>query len=175
MVPRSWVWLLPVVGGSNPPTANYSSCTPIQVFPGTGYKAVAAGAGRSLAVDAASKVWRAGEYIGAAPYQWTTNGTAWWMQGVIGVAPQRDTVPGLSNIVTVAAGHLNNLALQANGDVWAWGRNVSGELGVGNTLHRSTPVKVSGLSNIAAISAGQYPALGLYGSHSLALDRSGRV
>jgi alpha-tubulin suppressor-like RCC1 family protein len=129
--------------------------------------------GRSLAVDSAGKVWRAGEFTGTVPYQWTTNGTAWWMQGVIGV--QRDTIPGLNNIVAVAAGNLHNLALHANGEVWAWGGNRAGELGMGDTLPRNTPVKIPGLSNITAISAGQYPALGLYGSHSLALDRSGKV
>lgn len=162
-------------GGSNPPTVNYSSCTPVQVFPGTGYKAIAAGVGRSLAVDAAGKVWRAGEFTGTAPYQWTTNGTAWWMQGVIGVTPQRDTIPGLGSIAAVAAGNLHNLALHANGEVWAWGGNGAGELGMGDTLSRNTPVKIPGLTNIVAISTGQNPALGLYSSHSLALDQTGRV
>jgi alpha-tubulin suppressor-like RCC1 family protein len=162
-------------GGSNPPTMNYKSCAPVQVFPGTGYKAIAAGVGRSLAVDAIGKVWRAGEFIGTAPYQWSTNGTDWWMQGVVGITPQRDTVPGLSNIISVAAGNLHNLALHSNGEVLGWGGNVSGELGLGDTLSRNTPVRIPGLSNIVAISTGQNPALGLFGSHSLALDRSGRV
>jgi alpha-tubulin suppressor-like RCC1 family protein len=51
--------------------------------------------------------------------------------------------------------------------VWAWGENISGQLGDGTTANLSTPVQVSGLSGLQAIAAG--------GAHSLALKADGTV
>jgi trimeric autotransporter adhesin len=63
-------------------------------------------------------------------------------------------VPGLSNIVAIAAGQYHNLAL-SNGFVWAWGNNTYGQLGDGTTAtEQTTPVQVVGLSNVLAIAAG---------------------
>ena len=64
-------------------------------------------------------------------------------------------IAGLSNVVSVAAGDCQTLALTTNGMVWMWGS--------GNDI----PVPVSGLSNIVAICAGD--------SHALALASSGVV
>lgn len=58
------------------------------------------------------------------------------------------------------------LALGAKGEVWAWGDNAEGQLGVPSAGALSaTPVRVVGLHNIAAVSAG--------GSHSLARNTAG--
>jgi alpha-tubulin suppressor-like RCC1 family protein len=59
------------------------------------------------------------------------------------------------------------LALRSDGTVWAWGSNEDGQLGDGTTTNRSTPVQVSGLSNVTAVAAGA--------SHSLALRGDGTV
>jgi alpha-tubulin suppressor-like RCC1 family protein len=47
-----------------------------------------------------------------------------------------------------------SLALLANGTVDAWGWNRSGQLGRSSTDYSSTPVQVSGLSQVVAIAAG---------------------
>lgn len=69
-------------------------------------------------------------------------------------------------IVTMACGFGHNLALNENGEVWAWGNNSYGQVGNGN---RKSPVrkavKIEELSNIVAIAAG--------GKFSLALDADG--
>ncbi|HEU4432179.1 MAG TPA: chitobiase/beta-hexosaminidase C-terminal domain-containing protein, partial [Pyrinomonadaceae bacterium] len=62
-------------------------------------------------------------------------------------------VVGLSSITAIAAGNSHTLALRADGTVWAWGANASGELGLGTSdfgVH-ATPVQVQGLSGIVAI------------------------
>lgn len=72
-------------------------------------------------------------------------------------------IPILSNISAIAAGGFKaKLALNKNGTVWEWG-----DLLKGTTNYSSIPVQVSGLSNIVAISVGDY--------HCLALKKDGTV
>ena len=80
-----------------------------------------------------------------------------------------------SNLVTtqynqagqVSAGTRHSLALDNNGNVWAWGDNTYGELGNGTTNNSSTPLEVSGLPTVVAVAAGQ--------DESFAVDSSGNV
>jgi alpha-tubulin suppressor-like RCC1 family protein len=48
------------------------------------------------------------------------------------------------NWVAVAAGRNHTLGLRRDGTLWAWGDNIAGQLGLGDTNDRNTPVKVSG-------------------------------
>ena len=68
---------------------------------------------------------------------------------------------------TIAAGNQHSLALTADGSLWAWGWNLSGQLGDGTTTNRSTPVRVQGPSNVQQIAAGH--------QHSLALTADGSL
>ena len=54
---------------------------------------------------------------------------------------------GLERIVDIAPG----IALDADGHVWTWGYNNSGQLGDGTTTNRSTPAMVEGLEYVVAI------------------------
>jgi alpha-tubulin suppressor-like RCC1 family protein len=90
------------------------------------------------------------------------------------------SVSGLSGVTAVSGGGAHNLALLSDGTVMAWGGNGSGELGTGTTGGPETcgrfpfeeacstsPVAVSGLSEVVALSAGAV--------HSLALLSNGTV
>lgn len=70
-------------------------------------------------------------------------------------------------VVELAAGLGHSLALTENGEVYAWGNNSNGQLGLGGLDNKATPQKLTNLSNIQAIAASQF--------HSLALDKEGRV
>ncbi|MBF0459632.1 MAG: fibronectin type III domain-containing protein [Nitrospirae bacterium] len=60
-----------------------------------------------------------------------------------------------SNIVAISGGALHSVALKGDGTVWGWGFNFYGQLGNGtNTYSYSTPVQVSSLTGVTAISAG---------------------
>lgn len=84
-----------------------------------------------------------------------SDGTVWaWganSQGQLGDGTTTDRgapvqVPGLTNVVWIAAGYQHSLAARTDGTVWAWGWNQYGQLGDGTTIGRSTPVLVNGLS-----------------------------
>ena len=77
--------------------------------------------------------------------------------------------PALAAAVTpmVSAGALHTVALKADGTVLAWGDNSQGQLGDGTTTQRTSPVAVSGLSDVVAVAAGH--------SHTVALKADGTV
>lgn len=62
-------------------------------------------------------------------------------------------VPGLGNVTAIAAGGLHNLAIRADGTVWAWGWNSQGQLGDGSLDRRVTPYQVAGIAGATAIAA----------------------
>lgn len=81
-------------------------------------------------------------------------------------------VSGLNRVIEVAGGGYHNLALKADGTIWAWGANFAGQLGNGTITSTQCacepiPVPVSGINNVISISAGY--------SHSMALRADGTV
>lgn len=62
-------------------------------------------------------------------------------------------VPGLENIVQIAAGFGQCLARTADGRVWAWGRNNQGQIGNGQKKNAISPVLLA-LENIVDIQCG---------------------
>jgi hypothetical protein len=77
-------------------------------------------------------------------------------------------VKGLTGVKAVAAGGEHSLALLATGVVVAWGSNSAGQLGNGTRGgFANTATPVSGLTGVAAISAGAH--------HSLALLAGGTI
>ena len=48
-----------------------------------------------------------------------------------------------SRIIRVAAGEKHSLALDSEGQVWSWGANNRGQLGLGGTARQSKPTKIS--------------------------------
>lgn len=74
-------------------------------------------------------------------------------------------VEGMSNVIEVSAGDYFSIALKADGTVWTWGNNSSGQLGDGSKLDRIIPYKV--LDNVASIASGR--------SHAIALKKDGTV
>jgi alpha-tubulin suppressor-like RCC1 family protein len=91
-------------------------------------------------------------------YTWGRN--EFGQLGIGSTGGQRTTaveVAALDNVtvVDVAAGHYHSLALTDDGDLYIWGRNDTGQLGLGDLSPRGTPTVVSALSNVAVISGGR--------------------
>ena len=70
-------------------------------------------------------------------------------------------------VVQVAAGDRHSMALTAAGDLYTWGRGMSGRLGHGDEVNRSVPTVVGGTGAVMGIAGG--------GDHSLVTTREGRV
>ena len=108
-----------------------------------------------------------------------TNGTLWsWGYNASGQLGLNDTTsrssPVQVGVLTtwskVAGGSLNTghaLAIKTDGTLWSWGYNASGQLGLNDIVHRSSPVQVGALTTWSLISAGA--------AHSLAIKTDGTL
>jgi alpha-tubulin suppressor-like RCC1 family protein len=133
-------------------------------------RAIAAGSDHSLALDSAGVVWA-----------WGSNDSGQLGLGsgesFITVASPILSLRGRTSIATtitaIAAGGDHSLALDSLGNVWAWGDNHNGQLGIGGSQGLSSvPLRVDFPTfgspwPIARIAAG--------GVHSLAIDAFGNV
>ncbi|MCL2406334.1 MAG: fibronectin type III domain-containing protein [Defluviitaleaceae bacterium] len=73
-----------------------------------------------------------------------------------------------NNWMSISTGiNFSSLAINADGELWAWGSNVFGQLGDGTTLDRHTPTRIGAASNWINASAGA--------NHSIAIDASGEL
>lgn len=127
-------------------------------FPaGTVIEKVAAGHSFSLALDDTGMIWS-------------------WGNGGVGVLGHGDmasqlqpvkvtTVPAL--FTDISAGRRHALALDHLGDVWAWGANNLGQLGLGSTVDVNVPTRITAIANAVAIAAG--------GTHSAVVLSNGEL
>lgn len=95
-----------------------------------------------------------------------TDGTIWsWGDNTFGQLGQSDTVSrsspvqvgALTNWEIVSATETNGCrAIKTDGTLWSWGANGSGQLGLGNTINRSSPVQIGSLTTWAAVKGGNF-------------------
>jgi len=132
--------------------------SPVRVLGLSGVIAIAGGQNHSLALksDGTVRAW------GSNYYGQLGNGTS----GAYSTSPV--SVSGLTDVIAIAVGDNHSFALKSNGTVWAWGRNIDGQLGNGTSgigTDKSSPVKVSGLTGVIALAGG--------GFHCFALKNDG--
>lgn len=63
-------------------------------------------------------------------------------------------IPDLGKIIALSCTNTSSLCLDEYGDVWSFGNNKFGELGLGDQINRKQPTKINSLSNIISISCG---------------------
>lgn len=79
-------------------------------------------------------------------------------------------VKELTGVTAISAGNTHSLALTSSGQVWAWGDDLRGELGIGTKNESSVPKQVVGLPEAAiSVSAGnQFSLAALEGGAAMA-------
>lgn len=154
-----WAWGL----NSEGPVASYAGMlgdgtttdqlTPVRI--GSDFAEVVAG-------------WFGGAAIKRDGTLWT-----WGQSGSMGMLGDGDPTPHIamtpkqigSGFAQVAGSQAHFLALKADGSLWAWGTNDSGQLGDGTYENRATPTYVD--SGYVAVTAGEYFSLGIKSDGSL--------
>jgi alpha-tubulin suppressor-like RCC1 family protein len=121
---------------------------------------ISAGTDHSLIVNSQGQVYSFGNNV----------------QGQLGLGdpvnrdtPSLITTPGLGYIISVSAGGRHSLILNSQGQVFSFGSNINGELGLGEMGGRDIPTLITNpkIGRIIAISAGY--------NHSLLLNSRGQV
>jgi RHS repeat-associated protein len=121
--------------------------TPGQVPNLTDVVAITAGVWHNIALKRDGTLWSWGSNGNGAlglgspptsnqPYVWTP-----------------EQIPGLPPMKDVAAQGMHSLAVDVNGDVWAWGHNVYGQLGDGTNDTRYSPVKLARFASVRSVAA----------------------
>ena len=111
----------------------------------------------SFAIDESGALWA-----------WGANESG--QLGLGTVSPSRPTptkVVGGLQVLEVKGGAAHTLVRTADGRVWAWGLNASGQLGLGNNINSTVPMQVPGLSGVVQIAVG--------GDFSFAVTNTGQV
>ncbi len=135
-----WTWGFGAVGqlGNG---ATSDSSTPVQVLNLDNAIAIAAGTADTYVVRRDGTFWGCGAFSSAR-------------------APFIKQIPGIDNAIAVAASG-QALVLKSDGTVMGMGANFHGQIGDGTRIDRMSLVAVAGLSNVIALSAGNYHSLAL--------------
>jgi alpha-tubulin suppressor-like RCC1 family protein len=146
-----WAWGLNTDGqlgiGS---TTNQNA--PIQVGSGTNWVAVAAGAwDHTIALKADGTLWATG----------LDNDGQLGNGAGISSSTSFVQVGSSTDWVAISAGYSTNLAIKADGTLWAWGRNGSGQIGDGTTTQKDLPTQVGSDNKWVSISSGEFFSMGL--------------
>ena len=124
--------------------------TPTQIGVATDWKEVVLGAEHALAIKDDGTLWAWGEnYEGELG-----NGAS----GTTELAPIQVGVA--TDWKKIYAGEFYSFAIKTNNTLWAWGYNDQGQLGVGNTVDRTSPTQVGVATNWEEVSL--FPNNGSY-------------
>jgi alpha-tubulin suppressor-like RCC1 family protein len=127
-------------------STSFGSNVPVPVISATDIIKIDAGWGYSLLLKNDGTVWSCGvNDKGQLGIGNTTNQST----------PQN--IASLSGIVQISSGPLSghSLFLKNDGTVWVCGHNGCGQFGMGNTTNSSTPIQITGLTNVKHIAAGE--------------------
>ena len=83
-------------------------------------------------------------------YAWGSNSTGQLGLGIVDETIEEPTLNENFNdekIIMVSNGHLHSVAISENGNIYSWGNNSSGQLGIGNKNAENKPIKINSISS----------------------------
>ncbi|MGE5701132.1 MAG: RCC1 domain-containing protein, partial [Clostridia bacterium] len=122
---------------------NVNSLFPVQVSGLSGIKEIAAGNAHTLALKEDGTVWAWG-YNGLGQLGCGNNAES---KVPVQVIHPDDLSKPFQGVSKIAAAGYYSVALQADGEAWAWGSNAAGQLGNGTITTSTLPVKVKDENN----------------------------
>jgi len=137
--------------------------TPVRIGSDTNWASISASSTHTTAIRTDGSLWTWG---------WNTGGQLG--DGTSGWANNRHTPVQIgtdTNWVSVSAGSSHTVAIRTDGSLWAWGRNVSGQLGNGTVtgwdIPNPDPVRIGTGTNWASVIAGSLHTVALRTDGSL--------
>lgn len=129
------------------------------------WKQLSAGSSHVLALDDEGVLWAWGSNGYGQIGDGTETGDSW--ASVAGTRVQPTRVFASWGWASMDAGAQHSMALRADGTLYGWGYNASGQLGNGTTTNLNLPVPVSGDATWTVVSAGGSHTLGIRGDGTL--------
>jgi len=135
--------------------------TPVKVGSDTDWAMVSAGSNHTAAIKADGSLWTWGHNLSGQL------GLGDFGSGTDRVTPQPVTSAG-GGWAYVSTGGQGTMAVKTNGELYAWGYNGEGQLGLGDNTDRDTPQLVTSASDgwVYATTGGQ---------HTMAIDSDGKL
>ncbi len=152
-----WTWDDVQPGVPSDGTTVTGSSTPVQVAGLSGISAVACGSYINLAIRASDgSVWVWGLNQDGELGDGLTTNSQTPVQVMVSVGSP------LLGVTSVSSGGYFSMALKSDGTVWTWGRNESGQLGIGSSSDTVSGLYATQvLTGVSAISAGATSAMAL--------------
>jgi len=145
-----------------------SRATPVAAGP-TNVIAAAAGLSHSLALTASGAVWACGDNS----FGQLGIGTGSPGSSKTSVQVRTSAATFLTNVIRIAAGANDSLALTSDGALWAWGQGGNGQIGNGLATNQFFAVQVHGAGDVGLL--GGVSAMATNGTASYALQSDGTV
>lgn len=162
-----WAWGVNSSGQlASGSTGYYSS--PIQVGSLNTWRQISTGVYHAAAIQQNGTLWT-----------WGFNNYGQLGTGVVNTSYSSPVQVGaLTSWVQVACGYNTTYGIQSNGTLWAWGLNLAGQLGNGNsTANYSSPIQVGSLTNwkLIATSGATAPLSAAQGGSAMAIKTDGTL
>jgi hypothetical protein len=133
--------------------------SPVQIGALTNWSKVSTGSSFSLALKQDGTLWAWGNNF-AGKLGININ------QAVDKSSPvQIGTDTDWSDLVAAETGN-HGIAVKSSGEIYSWGYNLDGQLGLGDTVHRSSPVQIGSVTGWLSLAAGPDHTLAAIGTTS---------
>ncbi len=138
-----WAWGYNQYGQLGDGTVNQRT-SPVQIGTASNWASISAGSSHSLAIKTDGTLW-----------SWGRNTSGQLGNGTVNPYNFNPLQVGsANNWKKIAAAFLHSLAIRTNGTLWAWGRNMNGQLGDGTVIDKSSPLQVGVATDWASVDGG---------------------